>query len=428
MITVIAITFFGFLLLGIPISFTMGLCSLVFLVLIGNIPLRAMATQMFSGVDSFPYMAIPFFILAGELMGAGGITIRLIHFASALVGRIRGGLAHTLVVAEMILSGVTGSAVADAAALATVLLPSMEKEGYDKTFAIALIAAAAVLGPIIPPSLIMVVYGVTANESIGALFLTGFIPGAIMGICLMVTTRLMGKWYPLPLRAQGTSLREIIGSSRDAIFSLIMPVIVIGGILGGIFTPTEAAAVAVVYALVVGIFVFKELKLSMLPRLFISSGVTSSMVLLIASCASIFSLLLATEQIPQKISSSVLFFATNPMSVLILVNLFLLIAGCLMETSALIIILTPILLPLVTQAGVHPLHFGIIMTLNLSIGLITPPVGVCLFVGCAVGGVTLEKLSRTIWPYLLSHLVVLAIITFSPGIALWLPRLFGYAK
>jgi C4-dicarboxylate transporter DctM subunit len=373
-------------------------------------------------------MAIPFFILAGELMGAGGITIRLIHFASALVGRIRGGLAHTLVVAEMILSGVTGSAVADAAALATVLLPSMEKEGYDKTFAIALIAAAAVLGPIIPPSLIMVVYGVTANESIGALFLTGFIPGAIMGICLMVTTRLMGKWYPLPLRAQGTSLREIIGSSRDAIFSLIMPVIVIGGILGGIFTPTEAAAVAVVYALVVGIFVFKELKLSMLPRLFISSGVTSSMVLLIASCASIFSLLLATEQIPQKISSSVLFFATNPMSVLILVNLFLLIAGCLMETSALIIILTPILLPLVTQAGVHPLHFGIIMTLNLSIGLITPPVGVCLFVGCAVGGVTLEKLSRTIWPYLLSHLVVLAIITFSPGIALWLPRLFGYAK
>ena len=428
MITVIAITFSVFLLLGIPISFTMGLCSLVFLLIIGNVPLRVIGTQMFTGVDSFPYMAIPFFILAGELMSAGGITTRLIKFATALVGRIRAGLAHTLVIAEMILSGVTGSAVADAAALATVLLPAMEKEGYDKTFTIALISAASVLGPIIPPSIIMVIYGVTASESIGALFLTGFIPGALMAICLMITTRLMGKWYPLPLRAQGTSLKEIVGGSRDAVLSLIMPVIVIGGILGGIFTPTEAAAVAVVYAFIVGFFVFKELKLSMLPRIFVSSGATSSMVCLIASCASIFSLLLATEQIPQKLSASVISFTTNPIIVLALLNFFLLIAGCLADTASLILILTPILLPLAMQAGVHPLHFGIIMTLNLSIGLITPPVGVCLFVGCAVGGVTIEKLTRTIWPYVLSHLVVLGIITYFPGLALWLPRLFGYAK
>lgn len=428
MVAWIACCFFGLLTIGVPIAFTLGLSALIYLVFLHAGPLRMIGTQMFAGVDSFAYIAIPFFILAGELMGAGGITTRLITFASALVGRVKGGLAYTVIVAEMILSGVTGSAVADAAALGTILIPSMKKEGYDNSFATALVAAASVLGPIIPPSLIMVVYGVTANESIGALFIGGIIPGVIMGLFLMLTSRVLGYWYPLPVKPSGVSFKEIAGTGRDAFFSLLMPVIVIGGILSGAFTPTEAAVVACVYALFVGIFIFKELKLSMLSNLFVRSGVTSSMVLLIAACASIFSLLLTTELIPQRLSAFVVSFATTQASIIILINIFLLIAGSLMETSALIIILTPILLPLVTQAGVHPLHFGIIMTVNLSIGLVTPPVGVCLFVGCAIGKISLEKLTIAIWPFILCHLSALAMITFFPEIVLWLPRYFGYIQ
>jgi tripartite ATP-independent transporter DctM subunit len=428
MIFWIAVCFFGLLGIGVPIAFTLGLSALIYLLVLNTAPLRMIGTQMFAGVDSFAYIAIPFFILAGELMGAGGITTRLINFAGALVGRVKGGLAYTVVVAEMILSGVTGSAVADAAALGTILIPSMRKEGYNGHYATALVAAAAVLGPIIPPSLIMVVYGVTANESIGALFIGGIIPGIIIGVLLILTARFLGNWYPLPVKPSGVSFREIVGSGRDAFFSLMMPVLVIGGILSGAFTPTEAAVVACVYSLFVGMFIFKELKLSMLSSLFVKSGVTSSMVLLIASCASIFSLLLTTEMIPQRISEFVVSFATSPTSIIIMINIILLIAGALMETSALIIILTPILLPLVAKIGMHPLHFGIIMTVNLSIGLVTPPVGVCLFVGCAIGKISLEALTKAIWPFIVCHLLALAVITFAPETTLWLPRYFGYIR
>jgi len=274
----------------------------------------------------------------------------------------------------------------------------------------------------------MVVYGVAANESIGALFVAGFLPGVAMGLFMMLTIVIMSRWIDLPRKQSVMPFREILSSAREAFLSFLMPLIIIGGILSGVFTATEAAAVAVVYALFVGFFVFKELDLDRLPVLFIRSGVTSATVLLIASCATIFKWLLATEQIPQKLAAIFLSAHLSPLAMLFLINGFLIVVGCLMETSGAILILTPILLPLATQLGIHPLHFGIIMVLNLTIGLATPPVGVCLFVACTVGNVSFEKLTRAIWPFILSNILVLVLFTFFPAMALWLPRVAGYIK
>jgi C4-dicarboxylate transporter, DctM subunit len=426
MITLISLSFFTFLFAGVPIAFVMGLTSFVCLLKMQSVPFKVISVQMFAGIDSFPYLAIPFFMLAGELMNAGGITSRLVIFSRVLVGRISGALAYVNIISSIFFAGITGAAVADTAAIGSILIPAMKEEGYKSSFACAVTAASSCIGPIIPPSLIMVVYGVTAGESIGALFLCGFLPGVTMGLLLMFTVWIIGLKHPLPKKTTGASEPKFLKSMKDATISLLMPIIIIGGILSGLFTPTEAAAVAVVYALVVGFLVFKELKFNMLPKLFVDAGVTSAMVLLIASCANVFSLLLSTQQVPQLISDFMLSISQNKMIILFLINILLLLVGCFLETSAAILILTPILLPLATDVGINALHFGVIMVLNLTIGLATPPVGVCLFVACAVGGVTLEELSRAIWPFILSNILVLIIFILFPEMSLWLPRVFGY--
>jgi C4-dicarboxylate transporter DctM subunit len=371
-------------------------------------------------------MAIPLFILAGDLMNLGGITDRLIKFSNLLVGHIRGGLAHTLVVAEMFLSGVTGSAVADASALGSVLIPSMVKEGYDKEFSTAILATAATAGPIIPPSITMVVYGVTMGVSIGGLFLAGLLPGLIMGLSMMAMAYYFAWKRNYPRNEKRATLRQIMTGSREAIAALILPVIILGGIMSGIFTATEAAAIAVFFAFVFGFFLFRTLTLKDIPKILVNCAITTSIIMLIIGTANVTLWFLATQQVPQKVSGLFLSISQNPYVLLLIVNLILLIVGCFMETGAAIILFAPILVPILTGVGFHPLHVGFIFVFNLVIGMITPPLGVCLFVGCTIARISLESLSKAIWPFILLLIAVLLIFSYIPGISMIIPKIFGY--
>jgi tripartite ATP-independent transporter DctM subunit len=414
------------LIIGIPIAFCLGLSSLAIVLIEGRYPIIIVAQKMFNGMDMFALMAIPLFILAGDLMNLGGITDRLIKFSNLLVGHIRGGLAHTLVVAEMFLSGVTGSAVADASALGSVMIPSMVKEGYDKEFSTAILATAATAGPIIPPSITMVVYGVTMGVSIGGLFLAGCLPGLIMGISMMGMAYYFARKRNYPKNEKRATFRQIIQGSRDAVAALILPVVILGGIMSGIFTATEAAAIAVFFAFVFGFFLFKTLTLKDIPKILVNSAITTSIIMLIIGTANVALWFLATQQVPQKVSTIFLSISTNPYVLLLIVNIILLIVGCFMETGAAIILFAPILTPILTGVGFHPLHVGFIFVFNLVIGMITPPLGVCLFVGCTIAKISLESLSKAIWPFILLLIAVLLIFSYIPGISMIIPKIFGY--
>ena len=423
MLVVFAIT----LLIGIPIAFCLGLSSLAIVLIEGRYPIIIVAQKMFNGMDMFALMAIPLFILAGDLMNLGGITDRLIKFSNLLVGHIRGGLAHTLVVAEMFLSGVTGSAVADASALGSVMIPSMIKEGYGKEFSTAILATAATAGPIIPPSITMVVYGVTMGVSIGGLFLAGCLPGLIMGLSMMAMAYYFARKRDYPRNEKRATFRQIIRGSREAIAALILPVVILGGIMTGIFTATEAAAIAVFFAFTFGFFLFKTLTLKDIPKILVNCAITTSIIMLIIGTANVTLWFLATQQVPQKVSTFFLSISTNPYVLLLIVNIILLIVGCFMETGAAIILFAPILAPLLTGVGFHPLHVGFVFVFNLVIGMITPPLGVCLFVGCTIARISLESLSKAIWPFILLLIGVLLIFSYFPGISMIIPKLFGYA-
>lgn len=413
---------------GVPIVFSIGLAAVAGILVVGSgAPWIILPNSMFNGMDSFPLMAIPFFIVAGELMNRGGITLRLVRFAGALVGHIRGGLAQVNVVDSMLFAGITGSALADTAALGSIIIPAMKKEGYEADFSAALTAATSLIGPIIPPSITMVIYGVTAGVSIGGLFLAGFVPGVLIGFSLMGLVYLMCRRRGYVARAQRVTGREFLRRLKDASWALLMPVIILGGILGGVMTPTESAAVAVFYAVFVGLFIFRELKVRDLGPIFLRGGVVTGFVMLIVGVANAFAWLLAAEQVPQQISRGLLSLTREPWLVLLLINLFLLLVGCVMDTSAALIILVPVLLPVVTAIGMDPLTFGIIMCMNLIIGLATPPVGVVLYVAASIAGITLERLVRAIWPFLLVEVGVLFLITYVPTIAMFVPRFFGYA-
>ena len=427
MALLLTLAFFTTLLIGVPIAFCLGFTGLVGLWKIGAVTFQLVPQRMFTGLDLFPLLAIPLFILAGELMDAGGITKKLVAFSNLLVGHLRGGLAHTTIVAAMFLSGISGAGVADAAALGSILIPSMEKEGYDSDFAAAVVASASVNGPIIPPSITMVVYACTVGVSVGGLFIAGFIPGLILGLGLMVVVYIISKRYVFIQRKQRAGLWEIIRGSRDAILALIMPLIILGGILSGIFTATEAAGVAVLYAFIVGILIYRQIEWKQLARIMISSGVTTSIILFIIGTANILAWVLASQQVPQRLSAFFLSPGTNPYLILFFVNIFLFIVGMFMETGAAVILLSPILHPALVSIGLHPLHVGLVFVLNLSIGLITPPVGVCLFVACTIAKISLEKLTRAILPFIAVEVVVLMIVSFFPPIVLFVPRLFGYA-
>jgi tripartite ATP-independent transporter DctM subunit len=427
---VVGLVLFGgmlvLMLLGIPIVFTIGLASVLGTLVIGAAaPWIIIPSSMINGMDSFPLMAVPFFILAGELMNRGGIAERLVAFANSLVGHIRGGLGHATVVSNTMLAMDTGSALAQVAAIGRIMVPAMESRGYPRAYATALACAASLIGPIIPPSITMVIYAVAAGASVGGLFLAGIVPG------LMIAAALMGYVY-VRARVRGEmpvhrfSLREVLQRGKDAIMALIMPLIILGGIFAGVMTPTESAAVAVLYAALAGAFVFRRLTLKDLYECLLNTGVITSFIMLIVGTARIFSDLLVSEAVPQSIVASMLGVTRDPVLLLLLVNVLLLIVGCLMDTTAAIIILTPVLLPVVTQAGVDPKLFGVVMCINLVIGMATPPVGVALYLASEIGKVRIERLIVAIWPMLVLLIGVLFVITYVPDIPLALPRFFGY--
>ncbi|HPZ77032.1 MAG TPA: TRAP transporter large permease, partial [Thermosynergistes sp.] len=387
-------------------------------------PNMVVAQRMFTGIDSFPLMAVPFFILAGDLMNRGGTTIRLIDFANSLVGHIRGGLAHANVVANMFMAGISGSSVADASAIGSITIPAMEKAGYDRPFSAALTASAATIGPIIPPSIIMVIYGVSVGVSVGGLFAAGFIPGVMLGLALMliVYRESLKKNYP---KEGHFSFGRMFKSLYRSFWALLAPLIILGGILGGIFTPTEAA-VAVVYSFFVGKFVFREIRWCDLPRILLDSGITTATVLFIISTANVFAWVIAANMIPLRLANIFLSVTDNPILFLLLVNVFLLIVGMFMESGAAIILLAPILAPIAHRLGVDPLHFGFVMVLNLAIGMATPPVGVCLFVSCGITGLSLEVISKNAMKFIGAEIAVLLIVTYIEPISMWLPKLLGF--
>jgi C4-dicarboxylate transporter DctM subunit len=423
MLWILGISFITFLILGIPIAFVLGLTSFVALLYSGNIPLLLMPKEMFSGTDSFPLLAVPFFMLAGNLMNAGGITRRLIHFCNILLGYVRGGLAMVNIVASMFFAGITGAAAADASAIGSIIIPAMTEEKYDREFSAAVTAAASTMGPIIPPSIPMIILGAIAELSVGALFLAGVIPGVMIGISLLGVAYVISRKRNYP-KEKVKSVKDFFIGLKDALLALLMPAIIMGGILGGIFTPTEAAVVAVVYAFIVSFFIYREIRWKDLHKVLIDSVVTTSILMLVIANSAIFGWILANQQVPQAVAQIFLSVSNNKWVILLLLNIFLLFVGTFMETTASLIILTPILFPLAVKVGIDPIHFGLVMVLNLVIGLITPPLGVCLFIACSIAKITLEQIVKAILPFLIAAIAVLFIVTYIPELSLWIPRMF----
>lgn len=422
----LAVTFFITLAAGIPVAFCLALTSLVVLLALGDIPLHLIPQRMFTGMDSFPLMAVPFFILAGDLMNSAGITQRIVRFATALVGSIRGGLAHVNIVASMFFAGISGSAVADAAALGSILIPAMDDDGYDTTFSAAVTAASSVIGPIIPPSIPVVIFALVGSVSVGGLFLAGVVPGVLIGLGLMAVSYVLARRHNYGTKRPMVSLAELAASTRGAVIPLIMPLIILGGILSGIFTPTEAASVAVAYAIVIGFLVLRTLRFRDLPPIFFRSMLITSTILMVMACANIFAWILGTQQIPQTLAAAIAGWTSNPYALLLLINLILLLVGCFLEGIASIVIMVPILLPLASQAGIDPLHFGIVVVMNLMIGLITPPLGLCLFVASSVAKVDLVPLIRATFPFLMVEILMLFVVTYWPQVVLFIPHVFGF--
>jgi tripartite ATP-independent transporter DctM subunit len=406
---------------GTPIAWSMALAASIYIALGPHIPLQGMVQRMVGGIDSFPLLAIPFFLLAGSLMNTGGITDRLVRFAKALVGHITGGLAHVVVVTNMVMAGMSGSGVADAAGTGSVLIPAMKKAGYGGSFASAIVGAAATIGPIIPPSVPFVIYGSIASVSVGRLFLGGAIPGVVMGVVLMMFAYVIAR-----RRRYGASPRvtwaELTQATLGAIPPMGMPAIIMGGILLGVMTPTEAAIAGAAYAFVLGFFIYGELKLSDLPRIAVESGVGTACIVIIVSAAQPIGWVFALEQAPLKVLG---FFAGLDLAawqLLLLINIILLILGCFMEGLAIMIMSVPVLMPLLAHAGIDPVHFGVIFTLNIMIGAITPPVGMIMYVVCALGKVSIIEFARDAWPFIIALTIALFLVTYIPALSLWLPR------
>ena len=421
----LTLTLFGVMLVlfiaNVPIPISLGLAATAALLTLPNVTLEVIVQRMFFGLDSFVILSVPLFLLLGELMEQSKITQRLVEFVNVLVGRFRGGLGHVSVLTEMVLSGVSGSGTADAAATGVVLIPTMTRSGYGAAFSTALVGAAATLGPIIPPSIIMIIYASIANVSIARMFIGGIIPGVLAGIGLMVVTAVIARRRNIPAGAPA-SVREMVVATRRAAVVLIMPLIVMGGILGGVFTATESAAVGCLYALLLGIVVYRSIKLRELAAIVRRAALGTGKVMFILATASAFSWILARGGVPEQVGHLPFFSATAGVWVILLaLNILLLILGCLMESIAILLIITPMILPIATRAGIDPIHLGVVMSYNLSLGLVTPPFGSVMFVVCGISRTTIVDFTREVLPFLAILIVVLVLITYFPASVTWLP-------
>ncbi|NIZ63413.1 C4-dicarboxylate ABC transporter permease [Sedimentitalea sp. CY04] len=421
--------FLIFLMIGLPVFFGLLAAPGLLLYLNGQErDITLLYRNVYNGMDSFPLMAIPFFMLAGELMNKGGITMRLVEFAQALMGHLRGGLAHVNILSSMLFAGLSGSAVADTSALGSMLIPAMEKQGYSRKFSAAITAASSVIGPIIPPSGIMIIYAYVMGESVAALFLAGIVPGILVGVGLMLVVKVMADKYDFPVASAKSTWSERGQASLKAFFPLMTPVIILGGILAGVFTPTEAAAVAVAYALFIGFFVMRTLTISEIPAILSKAGLISSVVLLLVGAAMAFKTVVSLSHAPEQLASFILSLSENPLILLFLINLLLFVVGMFLDAGPAIIILGPILGPIFVDLGVDPIHFAIIMSVNLTVGLATPPMGLVLFVASAVSGERVEAIAKAILPFLLVEILVIFLITYVPAISMTIPRLTGFAN
>lgn len=420
-IAILFITFLTLLLIGLPIAFCLGIASLAYLVL-GDISLTIIPQRMYAGIDVFVLLCIPGFVMAGNLMNVGNITQHIVRFSNALVGHVRGGLGLANVGGSMIFSGISGTAVADAASIGSVMIPGMARSGYDKPFAAAVTAASSTIGPIIPPSVPMIIVGSLSGISVGRMFLAGAIPGLLLGVAMMITVYWLAvrRGYP---RQQRATLKELLSEGRSAFWALLMTFIILYGIIGGLFTPTEASIVASLYALLIGTFVYKGISWRNLYGILTDTVMTSASLMLLVGMANLFGWILTSEQIPQLLADTILGFSDNPIVVILILNLILLFVGAFMETIAALIILFPALLGVATGVGMDPVHFGVMAVLNLMIGLTTPPVGVCLFVVFSIGKMPMLQVARAIIPFLICNLAVLMLVSFVPAISLWLPNL-----
>lgn len=426
-ILVLVLSFIYLLAIGTPVAWSIAISStLTMLVSIPMMPaLTTVSQRMATGLDSFALLAIPFFVLSGELMNKGGIAHRLIAFAKTLVGAFPGGLALINVIAAMLMGAIAGSAMASASAMGSILGPEMEKEGYSKEFGAAVNITSATTGLVIPPSNVLIVYSLASGGvSIAALFLAGYIPGILTGLFLMTVAVIWAKKKKYPL-GKRSGLREVFKTFWDAFPSLMLLVIVIGGIVSGIFTATEASAIAVLYTLILG-FMYKEISIKTLPQILLNSSSTTAIVMLLIAASMSMSWVMSYENIPQSISDALLGISDNRIVILLIINLILLFVGIFMDMTPAVLIFTPIFLPVVTKLGMDPTHFGIIMVLNLCIGLCTPPVGSVLFVGVGVAKTTIEKVVKPLLPLFLAMIIALFLVTYIPQLTLWLPELFGY--
>ncbi len=410
------------MLTGMPISISLGLTVLTFLFTMTDVPLESVALKLFTGIEKFEIMAIPFFILAGNFLTHGGVAKRMIRFATAVVGHLHGGLALGGVVACALFAAVSGSSPATVVAIGSILLPAMVKQGYPNKFGVGVIGTAGALGILIPPSIVMVIYAVSTNSSIGRLFIAGIIPGLLLAALLMFVTWVVAKMRNYP-RMKRASLKEVWASFRESVWGLFLIVVVIGGIYAGIFTPTEAAAMSAAYAFFVSVFVYKDLTLKQVPKVLLDSANLSAMILYIITNAVLFSFLLTSEQIPQAISVWINTMGLSPWMFLVVVNILLLIAGNFMEPSSILLITAPILFPVAMKLGIDPIHLGIIMTVNMEIGMITPPVGLNLYVASGISGMGLTETTKACAPWILVMILFLLMITYIPAISLWLPNL-----
>ncbi|MEQ8413791.1 MAG: TRAP transporter large permease [Imperialibacter sp.] len=427
-IAILVLTFVVLLGIGVPVAYSIGLSSLVTILITMDpvIAFTTLAQRMATGIDSFSLLAIPFFVLAGQLMNKGGIASRLIDLARAMVGPLPGGLAFINILACMLFGAISGSSVAAASAIGGFMVPRMEKEGYDKAFGAAVNLTSASTGLVIPPSNILIVFSLASGGvSIAALFLAGYIPGLLIGLALMIVAGVVAlkKGYK---SSETTSVKIFFKSFFGALPSLLLLVIVIGGIIAGIFTATEASAIAVLYTLILSMIVYKEVKYKDLPKILLDTTMTTTIVLMLVATSMGMSWVLSYENIPQGVSDFLLNVSDNPIVILLIINLLLLAVGTFMDMTPAVLIFTPIFLPVVVQMGMNPIHFGIVMVMNLCIGLCTPPVGSLLFVGCSVADLSIQKVLKPLLPLFLAMIAVLLLVTYVPALSLWLPELFGY--